>query len=199
MEHSDFLELNDVTIEFDDHQTHEVYFESHFFFAHIENGTSTLIQFIPLIKNGIAHPTFLDGARLRIDGEVFITLDHRWETFPIFEYGHEPPFDPIIMGVYVHRIYPLSDVNDPFPDTVWRNVPGTAHRMPDNDPQLRQVAHGRKIAKMLASYVKNLNAVMEEGLSESDVAGDIAGVQELITYNLLITLKNTARKHIGGE
>lgn len=198
MEHSEFLELEGVTIEHDDRQTHEVYFESHLFFARIEHGSSMLVQFIPLIKDGKAFPTFIDGSRVRIDGEIFIVLDHRWSTSPIFEYGHGPPFAPIMMGVYVHRIHSLSDVDDPFPDTIWHDVPGMAHKIPDDDPQLRQAAHGRTIAKMLATKVKDINALIKEGSSESDLAGDIKDVQQLIDYNLRVKLKNVTREYIRG-
>jgi hypothetical protein len=198
MKNSEFLELEGVTIEFDDRQTHEVYCESQFFFARIEHGTSTLVQFIPMIKEGQAFPTFIDGGRVRIDGEVFIVMDHRWGTLPISVYSPEPPFDPIVMGVYVHRIHSLSDVADPFPDTVWSNVPGRAHMIPDDDLQLREVAHGRKITKLLASNVKNLNAIVEEGSSESDLADDITDMQELIDYNMRVMLKNVTREHIRG-
>lgn len=221
MKNSDFLELEGVTIEFDDRQTHEVHCESHFFFARIELGTSWLMQFIPLIKTPLASktfslerephlqpvcegvtdivtPTFIDGGRARIDGEVFIVLDHRWETLPVMVYGHEPPFDPIIMGVYVHRMHSLSDVDDPFPDTVWSNVPGMAHKIPDDDMQLRQVAQGRHIAKLLATKVEDINALMKEGSSESDLGDDIKDVQQLIDYNLRVMLKNATREHIRG-
>lgn len=198
MKNSEFLDLEGVTIEFDDRQTHEVYYESYFFFARIEHGTSWLMQFIPLIKDKQAFPTFIDGGRARIDGEVFIVLDHRWGTLPISVYGHEPPFDPIIMGAYVYRMHSLSDVDDPFPDTLWSNVPGMAHKIPDDDLQLREVAHGRKITKLLASNVKNLNAIMEEGSSESDLADDITDMQELIDYNMRVMLKNVTRAHIRG-
>jgi hypothetical protein len=198
MKNSEFLELEGVTIEFDDRQTHEVYYKSQFFFARIEHGTSTLVQFIPLIKEGQAFPTFIDGGRVRIDGEVFIVLDHRWGTLPISVYSPEPPFDPMMMGVYVHRIHSLSDVADPFPDTVWSNVPGRAHMIPDDDMQLRQVAHGRHIAKLLTTKVEDINALMKEGSSESDIAGDIKDVQQLIDYNLRVMLKNVTRKHIRG-
>jgi hypothetical protein len=195
---SDFFDLESVTIEFDDRQTHEVYFESHFFFAHIETGTSMLVQFIPMSEDVKTFPTFIDGGRVRIDGEIFIVLDKKWGTLPIFEYGHEPPFDPIMMGVYVHRMHSLSDVVDPFPETLWRDVPGMAHKFPDDDPQLRQVAHARTIGKMLATKVKNINALMKEGLSESDLADDIKEAQKLIDYNLRVRLKNVTREYIRG-
>ena len=204
MKNSEFLDLKGVTIELDNRRIHnvyrdsQVYSDSHFFFARIELGTSWLMQFIPLIKDKQAFPTFIDGGRVRIDGEVFIVLDHRWGTLPVSVYGHEPPFDPIVMGVYVHRMHSLSDVDDPFPDTVWSNVPGMAHKIPDDDLQLREVAHGRKIAKLLTSNVENLNALMEEGSSESDLADDIKDVQQLIDYNLLTMLKNVTREHIRG-
>ena len=195
---SDFLELEGVAIEFDDRQTHKESSKSHFFFAHVEHGSSVLVQFIPLIKDEKAFPTFNDGGRVRIDGEIFIVLDHRWRTLPIFEYCHEPPFDPIMMGAYVHRVHSLSDVDDPFPDTVWRDAPGMAHKIPDDDVQLREVAHGRHIAKLLATKVEDINALMKEGSTESDLADDIKDVQKLISYNLRLMLKNVTREHIRG-
>lgn len=194
------LDLDPVVIEFefDDRQTHYVYYESYMFFAGFETGNSTLVQFIPMIKDGLSLLTFLDGARVRIDGEVFIVLDHRWGTLPISVYGREPPFDPITMSVCVHRIHSLSDVDNPFPDTVWSDVPGTAYKIPDDDIQLREVAHGKKIAKLLASNIENINALMEEGSSESDLAVDISNVRDQIAYSLLASLKNATREHIRG-
>lgn len=195
---SEFLELEDVKIEFDDRPTHQVYFESYLIFAHIEHGTSLLVQFVPLITNEQALPTFTNGGRARIDGEVYIVLDHRWGTLPISVYGHELPFDPIIMGVYVHRMHSLCDVLDPFPETVWRDVPGMAYKIPDDDPQLRQVAHGRYIAKTLKTKAEDVNALMKEGSSDDDLADEIKAVQELIFYNLRVMLKNVVREHIRG-
>ena len=198
IENSMFSGLEDVKIEFDNNQSHEVYFESHIFFAFIQNGTSLMVQFIPMIKDEHAFPTFIDGARVRIDGEMYIVLDHRQGTLPVMEYGHEPPFDPIFMLVYVHRLYPISDVDDPFPDTVWTDVPGMTHKIPDNDPQLQQVAHGRAIAKLLKTNVESINALIKEGSSNSDLEEEIADVREFIEYNMEVMLKNVTREHIRG-
>jgi len=192
------LDLEAIKLEFDDRQAHQVYYESQFFFARIGNDTSVLTQFIPLVTGERAHQTFMDGARVRVDGELFIVIDHRWGTLPLRAYGHEPPFEPIFMGVYVHRLYPITDVEDPFPDTLWSDVPGMAHKIPDDDPQLRQVAHGRHITKMLEKKVSDINALMKEGLSETDLAADISYVQGCISYYLRVTLKNVTREHIRG-
>lgn len=196
MKNSALFDLDTVLIEFDDRQTHEVYFESQFFFARIEHGSSVLVQFVPMIDDAKVFPSFTDGGRARIDGEIFIVLDHRWETVPIFEYGHEPPFDPMMMGVYAHRMHSLSDVIDPFPDTLWIDVPGMAHRIPDDDPQIRQVVHGREIAKTLATKVKDINALIKEGSSPSEIPDSIKDVQQLISYNLRIILRNVTREYI---
>jgi len=198
MKYSTFLELEAVELEFDVTANHVVYPSSHFFFAHIEHGTSVLVQFIPRIKDGTASPTFIDGARVRIGGEVYIVLDKRIGLLPVMEYESEPPFDPVMMQAYVHRVHSLSDVDAPFPNTLWATVPGMAYEIPKDDPQLRQVSHGRYIAATLKKQVEDINALMQEGSSESDLAGDIKDVQELISYNLRVMLKNVTREHIRG-
>jgi len=188
------LNLNTVKIEYNDLKPRVVHENSHWFFAHIDIGSSKLMHFVTSYSGDEkVRPTIREGERIRVDGDLYMVLDCRFVSSPLVSFDPEPSFYPTATIAFVYRVTTISEVYDTCSSKGWVGVQGETYRIPDDDPQLLELAQKRVLTRRMSRKTDEILKSLREGTPPEELEIEIDELKTILDENANLAMKCLTR------